>query len=104
MISALFHTIGNHDLYSMPREKVCQLINQKVNHSIDLDQVKLIFWETAREMDTEVYSGIVTDDQLTWLQKESKSQEIKRSFCLATILFTIRLSVLIIKIYRLIQK
>ena len=64
------HTIGNHDLYSMPREKVCQLINQKVNYSIDLDQVKLIFWETAREMDTEVYSGIVTDDQLTWLQKE----------------------------------
>jgi 3',5'-cyclic-AMP phosphodiesterase len=65
-----FHTIGNHDLYFMSREHVSTLINQKVNHSIDFDQVKLIFWETAREMDYEVYGGIVTDEQLTWLQKE----------------------------------
>ncbi|NEU32196.1 metallophosphoesterase [bacterium LRH843] len=65
-----FHTIGNHDLYSMSREQVSQLINQKINHSVDFDEVKLIFWETAREMDYEVYGGIVSEEQLTWLQKE----------------------------------
>ena len=63
-------TIGNHDLYSMSREMVSQLINQKVNHSIDLDEVKLIFWETAREMDKENFGGTVTEEQLIWLQKE----------------------------------
>ena len=67
---SLILTIGNHDLYSMSREMVSQLINQKVNHSIDLDEVKLIFWETAREMDKENFGGTVTEEQLIWLQRE----------------------------------
>ena len=53
-----------------PREKVSQLINQKVNHSIDLDEVKLIFWETPTGKWTKrIYRGIVTEEQLTWLEK-----------------------------------
>lgn len=72
-----FHALGNHDLYSMSREQVCQLTGQNVNHSIDLDEVKLIFWETAREMDHEVYGGNVSEEQLIWLQKELEESENK---------------------------
>lgn len=66
------HTLGNHDLYSQTREDVLSLIKQSVNYSIDLEQVKLIFWETARVMDREVYSGYVTGEQLEWLERELK--------------------------------
>ena len=64
------HAIGNHDLYSMTREEVCAITKQKVNHTIELQHVKLIFWETARVMDYDVYGGTVTQQQLDWLQEE----------------------------------
>lgn len=64
------HTLGNHDLYTMTRQAVCEQVQQHTNYSIDTPEATLIFWETAREMDEEIYGGTVTAQQLAWLEEE----------------------------------
>lgn len=64
------HTLGNHDLYGIPREKVLDIAKSEQNFSIETNQAILIFLETARDHNYEDHSGILSDIQLQWLDGE----------------------------------
>ncbi|MCJ7840399.1 metallophosphoesterase [Lederbergia sp. NSJ-179] len=64
------HTLGNHDLYGIPREEVLNISDIEQNISMETDLAHLIFLETARDHNDEDYSGYLSDDQLAWLEEQ----------------------------------
>lgn len=62
------HTLGNHDLYGIPREEVLKITNMEQNVLLETDEVNLLFLETARDHDFEDYSGYLDEEQLQWLE------------------------------------
>lgn len=63
------HTLGNHDLYGIPRDEVLEIAKSKQNFMIETDQAILTFLETARDHDHEDHSGILSEEQLQWLEE-----------------------------------
>ncbi|USG65072.1 metallophosphoesterase [Brevibacillus ruminantium] len=63
-----YQTLGNHDLYSMPRREVLELTKMNGNFVME-EEVVLLFLETARELDRGNFDGWVTNEQLEWLEK-----------------------------------
>ncbi|GIN93765.1 hypothetical protein J22TS1_48160 [Siminovitchia terrae] len=64
-----YQTLGNHDVYSMPRREILELTKMNENFVIEEDDVVLLFLETGRELDTFNFDGWVTNEQLEWLEK-----------------------------------
>jgi len=62
------HVLGNHDLYTQTRREVLELTGQRRYHAIETDEAVLVFLDTAREMDYEVWGGTLDDEQLVWLE------------------------------------
>lgn len=71
------HTLGNHDLYGIPREEVLKISNCEQNFSVDTETAHLIFLETARDHNYEDHSGHLSEDQLAWLEEEIIQSEEK---------------------------
>ncbi|MCM3585439.1 metallophosphoesterase [Mesobacillus maritimus] len=67
---SFIHTLGNHDLYSQTREEVLNQVGMKGNHSIESDEVHLVFLETAREQDFDRWDGWISEEQQIWLASE----------------------------------
>ncbi|MGX7107643.1 metallophosphoesterase family protein [Hutsoniella sourekii] len=62
-------TIGNHDAYSLPKDRIQELVGQPLNRVLyEDDQLLMIILDTNRVMDEVDYSGILSSDQLDWLR------------------------------------
>ncbi|SFI70080.1 Calcineurin-like phosphoesterase [Paenibacillus sp. UNC496MF] len=61
------HVLGNHDVYSQPREEVLRITGQQRYRAIDTEAAMLLFLDTAREMNTADWSGWLDEEQLLWL-------------------------------------
>jgi 3',5'-cyclic-AMP phosphodiesterase len=60
------HVLGNHDAYSNPKQAVLATTGQKRYDSIDSPEAKLLFLDTAREMDLENWGGVLDELKLAW--------------------------------------
>ncbi|MBM7564999.1 metallophosphoesterase family protein [Paenibacillus sacheonensis] len=74
---AFIHVLGNHDVYSQPREQVLAITGQQRYRSIDTDEAMLVFLDTAREMNTADWSGWMDDEQLHWLEERVEESGTK---------------------------
>jgi len=64
------HTLGNHDLYGIPRDEVLNITKMEQNITIETETANLLFVETARDHNFEDYSGYLNTEQLQWLEME----------------------------------
>jgi 3',5'-cyclic-AMP phosphodiesterase len=62
------HVLGNHDLYTQTRREVLEISGQRRYRAIETDDAILVFLDTAREMDYEVWGGMLDNEQLVWLE------------------------------------
>ncbi|MFD1929831.1 metallophosphoesterase family protein [Sporosarcina siberiensis] len=62
------HVLGNHDVYSLPKDELLEITGQKRYSSFETDQAVFVFLDTARELDFEVWGGWVDEDQQEWLE------------------------------------
>lgn len=72
-----YHTLGNHDLYSMTRQEVLELTGQSRYHSLTTDQAVFVFLDTAKELDFEDWGGWVDEEQLHWFENIVKAAGTK---------------------------
>lgn len=62
-------TLGNHDLYTLQRTDIQELIDIQYNRHVETEYANFLFLETAREMDPDNWSGTLSADQLNELEK-----------------------------------
>ncbi|PTQ55178.1 MAG: hypothetical protein BSOLF_0048 [Candidatus Carbobacillus altaicus] len=63
-----YHALGNHDAYSLTKEEILSLTGQKRYDLIETPRARLVFLDTAREMNLPDWSGSLDDMQREWLK------------------------------------
>lgn len=64
------HVIGNHDLYSFTADELIEMTGQNYNYSVETDEAKLIFINSAYDINFEKYSGHLSQEEVAWLGDE----------------------------------
>jgi 3',5'-cyclic AMP phosphodiesterase CpdA len=62
------HVLGNHDTYSLPKHEISMITGQVRYRTIDTPHVRLIFMDTAQEMNREDWGGELDEEQLIWIK------------------------------------
>lgn len=64
-----YHTLGNHDVYSLTKKELLALTGQQRYHSFETEQAVFAFLDTARELDFETWGGWIDEEQLKWFEQ-----------------------------------
>lgn len=64
------HVLGNHDTYSMPKKEILAITGQPRYQAIDREEAVLLFLDTTKEMDYEIWGGEMETEQLEWLEEQ----------------------------------
>lgn len=70
-----FHVIGNHDAYGLTKSAMLEITKQERYHTIQYENLSLIFLDTAKEQDFFDWGGTLDDIQLQWLQEQINLSE-----------------------------
>jgi len=63
------HVLGNHDTYTHPKEDILAVTKQQRYGVIEEQDARILLLDTAREV-REDWSGMIDEEQLTWLENQ----------------------------------
>ncbi|UQZ83849.1 cyclic 3',5'-adenosine monophosphate phosphodiesterase [Paenibacillus konkukensis] len=67
---SFIHVLGNHDTYSIPKTEILAITGQQRYGAIELDEAKLLFLDSTKEMNRSDWGGELDERQLAWLKEQ----------------------------------